>query len=560
MKKLIFRELMIASDLEMSAETFQFGPKMNLILGKANKVGKTALCTSLFWAIGCKVAFPPQWDKLSIKTILKFSIGESNYTIIRTKTWIAIKFGDNLIKKYDKVTGDFSRKLSEILGSKAYLKTKSSNYYLPIFPSAQFLPSFIHSDCGWGEIYKSFSDLDAYPSREKIYLTEYFLGIRGESFFNPRKEKSRLERKIQISQEKIGNFDQVMESISKYLLPNPIDRNLRELTYGENIDLLLEDRSFYNKLLVDAKSEKYDLLKQISLLKKAESDLFEDYVFATNNVDKKVSCPTCGIVHENNIVSRFNILDERESLIESRVELEKNLSDLNYQISENKARVEQLSAQILIEEKMLNISPSISGMMSDTNTLSSILNPTMEIMIGREKKIVEESISELTGFPKFRNDAKFKRNMADIKNNFAHELINNLHTLNVIDADEESIKDNPYSKIHVSGSDISRMTLAYFKTLNDFIIQSEPYVTLPMVIDSPIQQEQDEENIETITNFLAKWNDQQLFLFGKDYEEYQILKDLENSHYLEMKVNRRILSVEKYPEVNKLFEDLIVDL
>ncbi|OED63733.1 hypothetical protein [Vibrio cyclitrophicus] len=553
MKKLIFQELMIASDLERSAERFQFGPKMNLILGKTNKVGKTSLCTSLFWALGCKTLFPPQWSKLSIKTILKFSIEGERYTIVRTKDWIALQHGKKSAKKYSKVTGDFARDLSDILNFNAYLKPKGAKHYHPAFPSAQFLSSFIHSDTGWGEVYKSFSDLDGYSSSEKKYLTEYLIGIRGDDFFSPRKETSRLRQVIEISKEKIGNFDEVFESISNYLVPKPIEIESKDYGYRNNIDLLLEDRSFYNHLLISAKSEKYDLKKQIELVKKAESELFLDYNFATNDVGNTVLCPTCGVLHENDIVSRFNILDEREALINNRQQLENDLVDIDKQVSANKEKIEQLSAQIVIEEKLLDLPPSINDLVKGEKTLTSIISPVIKEMVDLERKVVDESTAELERFPKFSNNASFKKHMSSSKAKFASDLIENLHSLNVSDADEGDILDSPYNKIHVSGSDISRMTLAYYKTLNDFIINSSECVPLPMVIDSPIQQEQDETNIKTIVDFLKGWDKQQVLIFGKEYPEYISLKNIEGCNILDMNVDRRILSTEKYQEINRNF-------
>lgn len=555
MRKLIFQELMIVSDSEKSAGKFLFGPRMNLILGKKNKVGKTSLCTSLFWALGCKPIFPPQWEKLSIKTCVKFLVGENSYSIVREKNCISIKCNDNKAKKYDKVTGDFARDLSDILNFNAYLKPKGSKHYHPAFPSAQFLPAFIHSDTGWGEVYKSFSDLDGYSSTEKKYITEYLIGIRGDDFFKPRKERSRLEQLIEKSEIKIGNYDEVFSEITKYFSPDSLRNEAKDRSYEFNkIDLLLEDRSFYNRLIVNAKAERYDLRKQIELLKKAESDLFLDYQFATNNIeDNSIICPTCGVCHDNDILSRFNILDERESLVQARLRLNEELDEVNIQIDDNVKKVKQLSAQIIIEEKILDLPPSIDQFIYGNRSAASIIDPVIRTMIDVEKTIVDESNAELDRFPKFKNNSDFKKHMSVSKEKFSAALITNLHTLNVFDADETKIMENPYQKIHVSGSDISRMTLAYYKTLNDFIRDSSECLPLPMVIDSPIQQEQDEKNIVDIVAFLEDWSQQQLLIFGKDYPQYSSLKKTDGCQLLDMSADRKILSTDKYQQINEYF-------
>ncbi|WP_394630445.1 hypothetical protein, partial [Vibrio barjaei] len=338
------------SDLEKSAKKFHFGPRMNLISGKRNKVGKTSLCTSLLWSMGCNVTFPPKWKELSIKTVVKFSVNGEQYSILRTKEQISI-FSNSMmnVNVYDNISGGFSQKLAFLLGNRTFLKPKSSKYYYPPFPGAMFLPAFIHSDKGWGELYKSFNDLDAYSKSEKKNLIEYFLGIKGDDFFLPRKERSTLEQQVDVSISRLSNISEVRESMFDML--NHVD-NLEEKRHT-NLDLLLEDRSFQLQTLNSAKSSRFELKKQIQIIKKAESDLFEDYNFATNNIESNhILCPTCGTSHDNDIVNRFSLLDEREELIEARHNLESDLLDIDRNISSISKSLERINLDIAIEEQL----------------------------------------------------------------------------------------------------------------------------------------------------------------------------------------------------------------
>jgi len=549
MKKLIFQELIIASDSERSAEVFRFGPKKNLILGQKNKVGKTSLSTSLLWAFGCKPKFPPQWAKLYIRTLITFEVDGKKYSIMRTQKSIALKSGERT-EFFEKIGGDFSKRLSKILDSRAYLKPQSSKYYFPAIPSALFLSSFIHSDTGWGEIYKSFEDLMMYNNSERKYLTEYLIGIRGEDFFKPRKERSKLEDVIEKSEIKIEQYELVLSNVRNVTSRDDITVN------DSHIDFLLEDRSFYVSNLMEAKKEKYDISKQIQLINKAEHDLFLDYQFATNNIDERlVTCPTCGVIHENDIVNRFSLLDEREKLKESRAELEDDLSSLNIQIKKVKTKVDQLSARIAIEEKVANLPPSLDEFVAKSGTIK-MFEPVFSELIGVENKLIDDSNKELEMFPKFRSTKVFKEQTKKIKEEFASALIDTLHEINVFDANESDILDRPYDKIHVSGSDISRMTLAYYKTLNDFKRKYCDCVQLPIVIDSPMQQEQDDDNIETVSSFIGQWNEQQLLLFGRDYPEYESLKLEKGTKVINLERDRRILSQDRYNQLINRFQNL----
>lgn len=549
MRKLIFQELIIVSDLEKSAEIFQFGPKKNLILGQKNKVGKTSLCTSLLWALGCKPRFPPRWGKLGIKTLITFDIDGVKYSIKRTKDNISIHY-DNKTEIFEKVSGGFSEKLSNILNCEIYLKPSTSKDFYPAIPSALFLSSFIHSDTGWGEVYKSFDDLMMYSVHERRYLTEYFVGIRGDEFFKPRKERSKLNSLIEKSETKSAQYKIVQTSIKDLFYMG------NDSSSEDKVDFLLEERSFHIANLMEAKKEKYDISKQIQIIKKAEQDLFLDYQFATNDIDgRKVTCPTCGVIHENDIVNRFSLLDEREKLKESKHELESYLSSLNQQIKNNKEKVDKISSQILIQEKLDNLPPSLDYIVSDKGA-NKLLEPIFSELLSVEEKIVSNSKKELDKLPKFSVNKKFKERESKIKNEFALELISNLHEINVFDANVDEILERPYDKIHVSGSDISRMTLAYYKTLNDFKDINCDSAKLPIVIDSPMQQEQDDDNLESVASFIRDWGDNQILLFGRDFEEYESLKNEQGTKVINLVNKRKILSSDNYARLNAALEYL----
>lgn len=547
MRQLIYQELIIVSDLERSAEVFQFGPKKNLILGKRNKVGKTSLCTSLMWSLGGQVSFPPKWKELQIKTLVKFVVAGENYSILRTKDNISIhKESTNDYFTYEKITGGYAKKLAEIINFEAYLKHKNSKYYSPAFPSAQLLPSFIHSDKGWGDIYNSFTDLRAYSSFEKKYVIEYLIGIRGNEFFGPRKERSQLEQSIEKYEIRVANITEVQTSITDFLNINYDNNDVNDL------DFLLEERSFLKHNINIAKSEKYELRKQIGLIKKAESDLFEDYIFATNDIDcGGIICPTCGVQHENDIVNRFSILDEREVLIESRKAMELELHEIDIQIKESQHKIDKLTAKIALEEKISDLPPSFERLIAgSSNYVKKMFNPVIDQLIDSEKKSITQAKVYLESIPKFRTNKEYRAKVKNITDRFAITLIENLHKMNVFDADESKILEDPYQSIHVSGSDISRMTLAYYKTLNEFIKSQQDRTLLPMVIDSPIQQEQDELNITTIMSFIKDWDEQQVLIFGKEYDAYTLLKKQPDCKLISLDVNRRILSEKKYTTLN----------
>lgn len=552
MKKLIFQELMIVSDSEKSAERFQFGPNTNLILGASNKVGKTSLSTSLMWSLGCATKFPPKWSSLNIKTLVKFNIDGDDYIIKRKKDSISIYYPSGAVKIFEKITGKYSEELGDILNCPIFIKNKNGST-ISGTPSTQFLASYIHSDTGWGEIFKSFSDLDMYPLLERKYILEYFLGIRDVDFFKIRKSRLKLEGDISEAKEKISRLSVINNDIKSLLSYD----NSTDSRY-EQIEPLIEERSFYLSNIIDAKSQKYEIKKRIRLIEQAEHELFNDYKFATNNIEGQlITCPTCGVVHKNDIVNRFSIIDERESLKEHRINALDELLEMSDYITKEQKKIDEINSKISINEKLYNLSSEDFDLVKVAKSKDVIESVFSELLIVEEKSKSRSEV-ELLKLPKFNaKSATFKNNAKLIKTEFAISLIKSLHDFNVMDANEDDIAQDPYSKIHVSGSDISRTTLAYYKTLNEFKMKYCDAVILPFMCDSPMQQEQDDNNIDSVVAIIKKWKGQQFFLFGKDYPSYEDLKNAPTSNVIFLNRDRRILSKERYEQLNDEFENEI---
>ena len=77
--------------------------------------------------------------------------------------------------------------------------------------------------------------------------------------------------------------------------------------------------------------------------------------------------------------------------------------------------------------------------------------------------------------------------------------------------------------------------------------------SLPFVIDTPFQQEQDNVNINYINNFLNEWDEQQLLIFGVKNKNYQSLIDNENSNVIMLTNKKSLLSIDMYNKTTQEF-------
>ena len=118
-------------------------------------------------------------------------------------------------------------------------------------------------------------------------------------------------------------------------------------------------------------------------------------------------------------------------------------------------------------------------------------------------------------------------------------------------------------QIKESGSDLSRALLAYYYAILNTMAAYSSTTACPIVIDSPLQNEQDEQNIKKILEFIRdkKPSEMQLILgcVGMDGLEFKkdavVLNGVEfkNANYLFLDNKYAALSQEEYP---KLFEEL----
>ncbi len=94
-----------------------------------------------------------------------------------------------------------------------------------------------------------------------------------------------------------------------------------------------------------------------------------------------------------------------------------------------------------------------------------------------------------------------KDRRADLKDRYHQLMRRNLHELSVPDLSKKEMADVT-TQIHTQGSDQPRALLAYGMAILELMRERSSSVFCPIIIDSPIQQEQDVPNHERIVKFI----------------------------------------------------------
>ncbi|EEZ41012.1 hypothetical protein [Photobacterium damselae] len=557
MKKIVFQQLSLISDLEKSANIFQFSQKKNLILGSKNNVGKTCLSTSIFWALGIDLKQPKSWKDLGVRTVIKFTVGCDTYHISRKEKSFVIHY-PNYNKSYFDSLKSFSIAFANIINFKACIKEKSASSPTVPYTAIQLICSYIHQDTGWSELFKSFN-LYYYHKNEISKAIDYFVGLKPDEYFKPQLEELPITREITKLTQKIDNISFTKEAISVFNkdnteLFNPFE-NYKHIKENKQLNALLYNETEIKELLLIQKKERFALKEEIKIIESACTELFKDYQFATNNIeDQIIQCPTCGTEHENNVVARFNIIDDRDKLITCKTNALNQLYILNEEIDNNKRRLNLIKNEILMFERFHNLPSLIEDKLlnDNINIFDNAIKLTFDKIIASSKLEIDTLKTKKESIKKFSNNKEQKERYKNIVNEFNDKLLTNFKKLNIEDAQVLYDKKIIYS-FDVSGSDISRSILSYYKTLNDMMKEHCSVYSLPFVIDTPYQQEQDNINIDYINNFLNDWDEQQLLIFGVNNKNYQSLIDNKDSNVIMLTNKKSLLSVDMYNKITQEF-------
>ncbi|WP_146493118.1 hypothetical protein [Vibrio cyclitrophicus] len=556
MNKLIYQELIILSDLEKTAKKFTFSPKMNLIVGKRNKVGKTSLSSTILWSMGCLVKFPPNWNKLNITTVIKFSISKENYSIKRNKNTIAIIYPDNKVDSFDSIA-HFNNELATILNCKLALKSKNTGQKaLAPYPSIQLMPSYIHQDTGWnGKLFNSFTDHTLYNSTEIKKAIEYFVGLRVDAYFENILSVSKLDeiKKVQVLEmEKLNYSRSIVSQYFESLTPEIISHN-----DDNEIDFHLSKIKSQQKKSLNLRTQIFDIESSVDLLKKAETELYDDYLYATNNLENTVDCPTCGTSHKNEIIDRFQLLNDRESILVQIESLVNKREEIREEIKSTKLQI-RISEEYITKAKLLAQYPDIIENFITNNYTEhqrKLTNSAFSSVITEFESKCSKVDEQIASLGNYKDNKEVRVNKKLRLKDFKDSLLSNLEELGVYDVSEDSLSKNPHKDLDVSGSDIARYTLAYYKTLHDCMTKYCNQVSLPIIIDTPFQQEQDFENLELMARFLKNWSEKQVFIFGVDNEKYDDIRKIKTTKTFILSGIKQLLSESDYdamsPELTK---------
>lgn len=538
MQSLKFSRLLVLSNSEKSANQFEFSKTLNLITATDNSVGKSTLLKLIFWTFGCEPEFDTTWKSKDCTTYIEFEISNKLYKLRRYKNHVTLVEPNSKAITYEKITGDFSKKIAEIFQFKALLPNQNTNEQETPPPAYYFIPFYIDQKRSWSSAWNNFESLGQYKNWKETII-KYHIGLLTPEHFEIEIEKTEQKFSQNIVKKEIDKIETAIDIVSNYI-PEPLTavtsvNELETLTENLKLDLqkLQEEQEELLEELAINNAELMHLNHQKEITEKIILELDSDYRFTIENIpDDEIECPLCGTIHENSIVNRASILVDKSQaetqLFEIGNELNKfenKIAKSNNKLNEVKNRINEINSKYIIEDKnekkihFNQIIESIAGNAIKENvekakiekvSLVHEIENTIKALKKEQKDLITKQIIE------DRNDT-FINLFTDFLRELAYDSINLSEINSPLD----------YNKVIREGgaAEGARGILAYYLAVYKMVEKYQNELLAPLVIDTPNQQEQSGANYEKIvTLILNKFNNGQVFIGAMENEYLKPLK------------------------------------
>lgn len=505
MKNFLFESICLLSSKERKARIVNFHPRKNLLTGR-NHTGKSSLIKTLFLTIGAR----PQgklanWDE-NIVSLVTFKANNKIYKAIFKNGYRALfDTNDDLII----ATGshrEWSDVFAKAVGFNLVLTDKKLTAVLAD-PRCFFLPFYINQDGSWQANWDTFTGLQQYKAPATAIL-EYFTGIKPPKFYEVSAKRTQIQNVLDESQKEYKLLGRAQERFSdKISLAGPkvqagnFELEIARLT--AEVNSLNEQQEKLRENAVREQEAIHNIGVQIELARETLAVYDNDSSYLQKEKQHQLECPTCGAQHTKSFLDVLTYADDARSLRELVVQLHDDARRLHEKhvftkqtMSDLEQHYKRISDILNAREGDLRFSDVVNGLGAE-NAFKAF-EDEREII----KASIDEDIVKVREFTLELKQLTDRSKSKDILTAFrdAYKLALIGLNLPIINTDKLKLTSRP----DLSGSGGPRSVLAYYAAL--WIVCRGLYsdFSVPIVIDSPNQQGQDDINMPIVLGFISE--------------------------------------------------------
>lgn len=535
MKSIYFKSTHLLSISSKKAFYFEFSPDINIITGE-NDTGKSSLIKSLYYTLGADIRIDKRWKNENFIAKVVIHISGHDYAFIRHNKRISIFNLDDCQKHLVTSSSrtDIARVVKGIFDFNLELVVKTTSTQTQALPAALYLPFYIDQDNGWAKVLNSFDGLGMYIDWQNNIL-HYHTGIKPKEYYKLKGKVSLID--IELSEISatlkalISAQKKFEESFGRVLFD--IDINYYESLlerFLKKCQKLYTKETNYRVDLIKVLSERDEIVLQIEESTRQMND---------NDIDS--------LSEKIDLNSKYEVLKNREKLLQIIPELyelkdnySKKITDIKTKLTDTKKLSSELETMLREVRAELTLQDVIKAQAS--KQVEATFDEQIDILSGNvgnlniEKERLESKLLEFSD----------KKRTKDINSIFKEHLVFACAELGIQNPIIEAIVR--YSSITKSetGSRAPRAILAYHYALLKTIEEKSTIPMLPVVIDSPKQQDVDPKTSKKIFKLcidgLSKKN--QLIIGSVSIDS-----DIKNFKSIVLKDEYSLLKKELYDEV-----------
>jgi len=481
--KIMFKKINILSFRDRKAFSHVFSSGVNFVYG-TNDVGKSSLIKSLYYTLGGDIRLDDTWKADDIITSVEITNGNDNYVFLRYKKIFGVlNTKTDQLASYNSISA-LSHCISDIFGFKLELHNKYTGNTLQANPACLFAPFFIDQDDGWKAVLNSFENMNMYSDWQKNIIF-YHSGVKPKEYYA-------IQGEIKEVKVKIAELESLARTLKKS--KKKIDDSFGVVLFDVDIEFyklklnrVLEE---YSKLNLAQTDYRLELLKLYSRKNFIESELKE----ITSTIEDDYAFLSSGNTDASSSVNEYNYINHRDLMLknvavltEEKSTIEKSILKSNKNLDELKLESKSLQDLILETQSEITLRDVIrsAAYHEIESTFISQLDD-LYIEIGHKQNNLNVLQEKLEVY----NDRKRAANInASFKAIFARAI----EELGVENTKAGGLSS--YSSITKgkTGSRSPRGIFAFHYALLSVLKENPSVENMPIVIDSPKQQDLDKE-------------------------------------------------------------------
>jgi hypothetical protein len=561
MSALIFKRLFVQSISQKLAGQFRFEPGLNLITGDDNSIGKSTLVRLPLWTLGCDFEFDTNWAPFDARTILEFEVDGRTFLAARHRNEIRLKEGDEPWSIYHSTSDAYEQRFASIVRFGALLPRRKEKWIHETPPPASYFSAFyVDQRRGWTEPWGSFT-IHKYEDWRRPVIN-FHVGYHPTSYFEVGAEVAKRLQHIDEDESLIEKYGRAVEVLTLLAPQEELPTTDLELDSAiadiQNSMVAVKRREQRALSVLRGKQEELEITKvQRGIALAAVNDLEKDYDFASTQLrDDVLVCPVCGTLHDNTLL-------ERASLLQDRAQAEQQVSTLTAAQSKIEATIEVTLRRLdTVREDLAKLNRRFKRLDKDVTVKSILETMGTDSVRRRAEEVSTAARLRLRTNRKTLGEQRAAQNdliedgkAESVNVYYQSELAGLCDTLRLSPAfNVRAALPTGYKELAVSGggADSSRMQLAYHLAMHRLIRHFKTEVLAPLILDTPNQQDQGALNYSLVSAELKlrATKDTQMFVCATRHPAMQTLE--QDSRVIELDDNR-LLSAKLYERLEAGF-------